>query len=304
MPDLLDTLVIGGGPAGLTAAIYLARYYLKIRVIDAGASRAGWIPLSHNHAGYPDGISGHQLIANMRAQAARYGAIAEHGTVERLTLADGVYRAETSLGPVIARTVLLATGTLNRAPPMPHEEHNAAVTRGLLRYCPVCDGYEATDKAIAVLGRGEHGAHEALFLRSYSANVTLIDIDGDPGLGRESARALADAGIAVVNGPATRLRIEGDRIAVDLGGACHRFDTLYPALGSDVRSQLAVDVSARLEEDGCLAVDEHCRTGVAGLYAAGDVVEGLDQISTAMGQAGMAATTIRNDLDRERPIRR
>jgi len=217
MPDLLDTLVIGGGPAGLTAAIYLARYYLKIRVIDAGASRAGWIPLSHNHAGYPDGISGHQLIANMRAQAARYGAIAEHGTVERLTLADGVYRAETSLGPVIARTVLLATGTLNRAPPMPHEEHNAAVTRGLLRYCPVCDGYEATDKTIAVLGRGEHGAHEALFLRSYSANVTLIDIDGDPGLGRS---------------PPARSQMRGSRSSTDPRRGCGSRGTGSPSMSA------------------------------------------------------------------------
>ena len=302
--DLLDTLVIGGGPAGLTAAIYLARFHLKIRVIDAGDSRAEWIPLSHNHAGYPEGISGHDLVANMRAQAARYGAIAERGCVERLTLADGIYRAETSLGPVLARTVLLATGTVNRSPPMSEAEHDAALARGLLRYCPVCDGYEATDKAIAVLGRGDRGAREALFLRGFSANVTLIDVDDDPGLDKERRTALAEAGIAVVHGPATRVAIDGDRIAVDAGGACHRFDTLYPALGSDVRSHLAVDVGARLEDDACLAVDDHCRTGVTGLYAAGDVVEGLDQISTAMGQAGIAATTIRNDLNRERPIRR
>ena len=304
MPDLLDTLVVGGGPAGLTAAIYLARFHLKLRVIDAGDSRAEWIPLSHNHAGYPEGISGHDLVRNMRAQAARYGAVAERGCVERLTLADGIYRAETSLGPITARTVLLATGTVNRSPPMPEEEHDAALMRGLLRYCPVCDGYEASDKAIAVLGRDDRGAREALFLRGFSANVTLIDIAGDPGLDKERRAALAEAGVPVLNGPATRLRIDGDQIAVDVAGACHRFDTLYPALGSDVRSHLAVDVGARLEEDACLAVDDHCRTGVVGLYAAGDVVEGLDQISTAMGQAGIAATTIRNDLNRERPIRR
>ena len=304
MPDLLDTLVVGGGPAGLTAAIYLARFHLKVRVIDAGDSRAEWIPLSHNHAGYPEGISGHDLVRNMRAQAARYGAVAERGCVERLTLADGIYRADTSLGPITARTVLLATGTVNRSPPMPEEEHDAALMRGLLRYCPVCDGYEASDKAIAVLGRDDRGAREALFLRGFSANVTLIDIAGDPGLDKERRAALAEAGIPVVHGPATRVAIDGDKIAVNAGGACHRFDTLYPALGSDVRSHLAVDVGARLEEDACLAVDDHCRTGVVGLYAAGDVVEGLDQISTAMGQAGIAATTIRNDLNRERPIRR
>ncbi len=304
MTDLLDTLVIGGGPAGLTAAIYLARFHLKLRVIDAGDSRAEWIPLSHNHAGYPEGISGHELVRRMREQAAIYGAVAERGCVERLTLTDGVYRAETTLGPIATRTVLLATGTVNRSPPMPEAEHDEALARGLLRYCPVCDAYEASDKAIAVLGCDDRGAREALFLRGYSRDVTLVDIAGDPGLDKQSRAALADAGVPIVNGPATRLRIDADRIAVDVAGACHYFDTLYPALGSDVRSHLAADVGARLEDDGCLTVDEHCRTGVVGLYAAGDVVEGLDQISTAMGQAGIAATTIRNDLNHRALIRR
>ena len=213
--ELVDTLVVGGGPAGLTAAIYLARFHLKLRVIDAGDSRAEWIPLSHNHAGYPDGISGHDLIQNMRAQAARYGAVAERGCVERLALADGIYRAETSLGPVLARTVLLATGTVNRSPPMPDAEHDAALARGLLRYCPVCDGYEASDKAIAVLGRDDRGAREALFLRGFSANVTLIDIAGDPGLDKERRAALADASIPVVqrtrNAGADRWRSDRSR---------------------------------------------------------------------------------------------
>ncbi len=302
MTDLLDTLVIGGGPAGLTAAIYLARYHLKLRVIDAGDSRAELIPLSHNHAGYPNGISGHELVQRMRAQAERYGVKVEQGCVTRLEHADGLFHAESPTGPIVARTVLLATGTVNRAPPMDHAEHDAALARGLIRYCPVCDGYEASDQAIAVLGRADRGACEALFLRGFSARVTLIDLEGDPGLSAARLAELADAGIAIVHGPATHIRIDGDRIAVDVPDHCLRFDTLYPALGSDVRSHLATDVGARLANDDCLAVDDHCRTGVAGLYAAGDVVTGLDQIGNAMGQAGVAATTIRNDLAKERPL--
>ena len=304
MADPLDCLIVGGGPAGLTAAIYLGRYHLKVRAIDAGDSRAEWIPLSHNHAGYPDGISGHDLVARMRAQAERYRVHPERGTVDSLAHADGLFTAITSLGPVAARTVFLATGTVNRQPPMPDAEHDAALDRGLLRYCPVCDGYEATDKAIAVLGRDDRGAREALFLRGFSRDVTLIDIAGDPGLDKERRAALADAGIPVVCGPATRVAIDGERIAVDVPGGRRTFDTLYPALGSDVRSYLAADLGVRLLEDGTLDIDDHCRLGIAGLYAAGDVVKGLDQVSTAMGQAAIAATTIRNDLNAERPIRR
>src|SRR5688500_8938070 len=91
MPDdaMLDCLVVGGGPAGLTAAIYLARFRRSFRVIDAGDSRASWIPLSHNHAGFPDGISGNALLARMRAQAERYGTVIEGGEVGRLERLEG-----------------------------------------------------------------------------------------------------------------------------------------------------------------------------------------------------------------------
>lgn len=300
----LDCLIIGGGPAGLTAAIYLGRFHLKVRAIDAGESRAEWIPLSHNHAGYPEGIGGRDLVARMRAQAERYGVHPEHGTVEHLAHADGFFTAVTSLGPIVARTVFLATGTVNRTPPIADAEHDAALDRGLIRYCPVCDGYEATDKDIAILGRDDRGAREALFLRGFSKRVTLIDIAGDPGLDKERRAALAEADIPVVCGPATKVEIDGDQIAVDVPGGRRLYDTLYSALGSDVRSGLAAELGARLSPDGTLDIDDHCRVGIAGFYAAGDVVKGLDQISSAMGQAAIAATTIRNDLNAERPIRR
>ena len=303
MTEPIDCLVVGGGPAGLTAAIYLARYHLKLRVIDAGDSRAEWIPLSHNHAGYPEGISGHDLIARMRAQAELYGVCVERGTVEQLTRSeDGHFAAETSLGPITARAVLLATGVVNRAPPIDEAAHAEGLRRGLIRYCPVCDGYEATDQRIAVYGHGAHGAREALFLRGYSRDVTLIDPEPDPGLGEEDARALAEAAVRVVPGPAPRLWLTDSAIMVETPEGPLGFDTLYPALGSDVRADLARGLGVRLAGDTCVEVDDHSRTGLAGLYAAGDVVKGLDQISHAMGEAAVAATTIRNDLAKERPV--
>ena len=107
----LDCLIIGGGPAGLTAAIYLARFRLDIRVIDAGDSRASWIPCSHNHAGYPDGINGKELLRLMREQAQKYGAKIETGRVTRLERCqDGLFSAEWGSGPQRSRSVLLATG--------------------------------------------------------------------------------------------------------------------------------------------------------------------------------------------------
>ncbi|MBV9883837.1 MAG: NAD(P)/FAD-dependent oxidoreductase, partial [Sphingomonadaceae bacterium] len=139
----LDCLIIGGGPAGLTAAIYLARFHLATRVIDAGNSRARWIPCTHNHAGFPDGISGEELIERMRAQAQLYGATIETERVTRLDRVEGGgFCATWGAGSVSARTILLATGTANRRPPMDESLHDEALARGLIRYCPICDGYE------------------------------------------------------------------------------------------------------------------------------------------------------------------
>ena len=94
------------------------------------------------------------------------------------------------------------------------------------------------------------------------------------------------------------------RITVDTAEGHFIFESIYPALGSDVHCQLAEMVGARLNDDGCVGVDAHMRTSVEGLYAAGDLVIGLDQISNAMGQGGIAATTIRNDLAKEEPLLR
>ena len=300
----LDCLIVGGGPAGLTAAIYLARFHLKLKVVDAGKSRASWIPLTRNHAGYPDGISGKDLLAAMRAQAQKYGASIETGRVTRLDRIEGGFEAEWGSGPVTARTVLLATGVTNRRPPMDEDLHDEALRRGLIRYCPICDGYEVTDKKVGVIGSGAHGVAEAVFLRSYTADITLIAPDQAHQLSAEDQAQLREFGISSVNGPCQAVAIDKNCITVATAEGFHTFDSVYPALGSDTHTELAVQVGAALSDAGCVLVDDHQRTRVPGLYAAGDVVIGLDQISHAMGEGGVAATTIRNDLARERPFLR
>ena len=131
---VLDCLVVGGGPAGLTAAIYLSRYHLDILVVDGGKSRAAWIPTSHNHAGFPEGINGKELLERMCDQAKLYGTRIECGQVTRLEKGeDGLFTAEYGSGPVKARTVLLATGVSNRRPPMDEEIHEHALAAGLIR---------------------------------------------------------------------------------------------------------------------------------------------------------------------------
>jgi thioredoxin reductase (NADPH) len=297
-----DCIIIGAGPAGLTAAIYLARFHLKIRLFDCGSSRAALIPCTHNHAGYPDGISGKELLARMAEQAEKYGAIRELAEVTGLRTAETGFVARVGERDCPARSILLATGVVNHRPKIDDAVHDEALQRGLLRYCPICDGYEVTDKRVGVIGTGDHGVREALFLRGYTADVTLIAPEAEHDFPGELATELDEAGIARIDGPCGNYAIEGDHLAFDTTQGRLAFDSVYPALGSRIRSALAIQAGARAAEDGCLEVDDHQRTSVPGLFAAGDVAKGLDQISHAMGEAGVAATTIRNMLSEQRPL--
>lgn len=299
-----DCLIVGGGPAGLTAAIYLARFHLSVLIVDAGKSRAALIPLTRNHAGFPEGIPGIDLLTRMREQACSFGAMVREDEAIGLHRSSEGFTVQLLRETLRARTVLLATGVVNRRPPMIEDIcHDQALASGLLRYCPICDGYEVTDKRVAVMGSGERGCEEALFLRSYSADVTLIAPDQSHDLDEDQRSQLASAGIRIA-GPCSVIRLAGDEIELVIEDQIERFDTLYPALGSDIRSELAGLVGATRSDDGCLTVDAHLRTDLPGLYAAGDVVLGLDQISHAMGEGGVAATTIRNDLAQQTPLRR
>jgi thioredoxin reductase (NADPH) len=298
-----DCLIIGGGPAGLTAAVYLARFHLGIMVVDAGKSRASWIPCTRNVSGFPDGIEGAELLQRMREQACKYGAKIETEFVTKLERDPdrGLFTATWGSGCATGQAVLLATGVTNRRPPMDEALHDDALARGLVRYCPICDGYEVTDKRVGVIGSDDHGVAEALFIRIYTADVTLIAPDKALRLKPEDNQKLKAAGIECVDGPAQAVAISNDCITVDTAEGHYTFDSIYPALGSDTHTQLAKMLGADLSSDNCIKVDRHQRTSVPGLYAAGDVVIGLDQISHAMGEGGVAATTIRNDLNETRP---
>jgi thioredoxin reductase (NADPH) len=303
--DKLDCLIIGAGPAGLTAAIYLARFRLSLRVVDEGRSRASWIPCTRNVPGFPDGISGSELLERMRTQAEKYGAALTRGRVTRLDRVQDGFEAEWGEGSATARTVLIATGVKNRRPDMDEELHEEALIRGLIRYCPICDGYEVTDRKVGVIGSGAHGVAEALFLRGYTADVTLIAPDKAHALAPADQEALRAHGIETVDGPSRGVALQEDCIVVETAEGHHAFDSVYPALGSDVHAELAEQLGVGLSTDtGCIPVDCNQRTSVPGVYAAGDVVLGLDQISHAMGEGGVAATTIRNDLAKQRPLKR
>jgi thioredoxin reductase (NADPH) len=298
-PDkTLDCVVVGAGPAGLTAAIYLARFRRDFLVVESGESRAAWIPRSHNHPGFPDGVRGPALLARMRRQAERYGARIESGRVEGLKRSRDGFRLVTTLGELSARKVLLATGVLDNTPAI--EGLEDAVARGLMRICPICDGFEVTGQTVGVIGKDEHCAREALFLRTWSDDVTFVHVGKKP-LPAATRRTLEKAGVEIVESAMPTVTIEKRRItAFDFGaGEPRRFDVVYSALGTSPRAELAVQAGAKLDDDGRLLVDAHQQTSAPGLYAAGDVVRGLNQISTAEGEGAIAATDVHNRLRQE-----
>jgi thioredoxin reductase (NADPH) len=292
---ILDCLIVGGGPAGLTAATYLARFRRRVLVADEGQSRAALIPLSHNYPGY-SGISGRDLLAVLRAQAERYGARHRSGRVDALEPAeDHSFVASIGRSRIRAKTVLLATGIVDVNPAL--DGLSQAVQDGALRYCPICDGYETIDLRIGVLGTMKSAARKAVFMRTYSADVTLLLTEEPSPEDEAQIEILREAGVAIAPGVVRDMVASGDTVRAMLaGGETCEMDLFYPALGCDVRSGLATALGARTDEQGCLVVDQHQQTGIPGLLAAGDVVSDLHQISVAFGHAAVAATAIHNAL--------
>ena len=293
---LLDALVVGAGPAGLTAATYLARFHRDFVVVDGGKSRARWIPESNNCPGFPHGIGGEALLGKLREQARSFGVRIEAGQVARLERDGGHFLATAQDGRRWrARCVLLATGVVDVMPAMDGLEDGIA--RHAVRLCAVCDGYEASDDAIAVLAPADDAIHHALFLRSFSRRVTAIrSEDGEPS--DECARLAREAGVTLLP-TATAMRcLPGGGCEVDTDAGTHRFDTPYPVLGSDAQSGLALALGADADDNGELITDDRQQTSIDGLYAIGDVVSALNQISVAQGHAAIAATAIHNRLPR------
>jgi len=294
--QLHDCVVIGAGPAGLTAALYLRRFHRDIAVLDAGNSRARWIPSSHNCPGFPDGVSGDDLLARMREQASDYGTLLKKARATRLEKVEqGFLVHDAQGGQYLTRTVLLATGLVDVLPEVDWAE--PAVACGAMRLCAICDGFEASDEDLAVYGPLPSAFGHARFMRSYSARVTLVpssEVEPDQAM-RDAAR---QAGIEMLQRPRGLVFEDGRCGFVDASGHTRWFDTVYPVLGGRSQSALAIELGARVDEASELVVDRDQMTSVEGLYAVGDVVSALNQISVGIGHAAIAATHIHNALPR------
>jgi thioredoxin reductase (NADPH) len=268
-PTLRDTdcVIIGGGPSGLAAALCLARFRRSVVVIDHGNSRAQLIPKIRNLPGFPDGIAGRELLQSLHTQLNAYGVVIHPLSAVGLEKDRPGFRIRTLAGDFRARSVILATGSRDVRPDI--ADHDEAVSEGLLRYCPVCDGYEVAGQRVGLMALESQAAGKLTFLQSLTDEVDL--------------RTFKPGEVAL---------LERRGRGVALVGDAAEWDTVYAALGSRPQTELGVSLNARLGEGNGIAVDVHQQTSVPGLYAIGDVVAGLDQIAVGLGQASQTACHI------------
>jgi thioredoxin reductase (NADPH) len=296
--EQVDCAIIGGGPAGLTGAFYLRRFHRNVALIDAADSRASYIPRTHNYPGFPGGVSGKELLGLMKQQLLQVGGLVIADSVEMLDRGDDGFSLNLASGRhMTAQSVILCVGVKDIEPGI---RGSARVRNaGLLRQCPVCDAYEYTDRNIALIGNSQHSVNEALFLREFTDSLSFLSLVRP--LPDSLRDPLAAAGVTIIEDAPIELAVSEDRqvVVTTQTGATYCFEALYSALGAQPRSALLLQIGAAVDDCGNLIVDEHCQTSVRQAYAAGDIVQGLNQLTVSTGQAATAATAVHNRLPRQ-----
>jgi len=307
MADLRNVIIIGSGPAGLTAALYSARANLKPLLIE-GLEAGGQLMLTtlvENWPGFRDGIMGPELMDEMRVQAERFGAQVSRGHVTSVNLKSHPFYVKTAEAEYTSRAVIIATGASARLLGLPSE-------RGLLGHgvstCATCDGYFFRGKPIAVVGGGDSALEEAIFLTRFASQVTLVHrrdtlraskIMQDKAFANQKisfewnsdVEEINDIGKGEVTGMVLRNNKTGARKKVPVEG-------VFVAIGHTPNTSLFTDQGIELDANGYIVTHMGSRTSVPGVFACGDVQDHVyRQAITAAGSGCMAAIDAEHYLD-------
>jgi thioredoxin reductase (NADPH) len=298
----IDLLIIGAGPAGLTAAIYAERSGLKTIVAEKAniGGQVAVTPVVENYPGFTR-IGGKTLMDMMAQQAIQYTDIHQGEEVLDIVNKNGLFEIKTSRANYTAKAVLLTTGAESRKLGIPgeHEFQGRGVS-----YCAACDGYFFKDgKKVIVVGGGNTAATEALYLKNIGVDVTIVHR-------RETLRAemflqqnLTNNKIPILWNTEVK-EILGDRFVagavlkntVDKSEETMRIDGVFVAIGYTPNNSLALRLGVETDDEGYIKIEKGHRTNIKGIYAAGDITGGLKQIVTAIGQAAVAAMSIFEDI--------
>jgi thioredoxin reductase len=287
-----DAVVVGGGPAGLAAATWLARHRRDVVVVDSGDYRAAPVTESHGYLGR-DSQDPMEFLATAREQVQAYRTVGYRtGRVASVSRADGVFDVRRESGDELrALRLVLATGVVDACPDIDgFAEHYGASAF----HCPACDGYTAEDRDVVAYGWDERLVGFATSLLNWARSVTVLTgghrFDGD-----EACReVLAKYDVEIVETPAVSMEgSRGDLRGVRLAdGRTIPASLLFFSVAHQPRSELATSLGCALDDDGYVCIDSSGRTSVEGVFAAGDLVPGLQLVQVAAAQgaaAGVAA---------------
>ncbi len=294
---MYDCLIVGGGIAGLQAAIQLGRYNHKTLVLDAGDGRSSICHSYHNILGYPDGISGPELREIGRQQAGEYGVEFVIGKAANAAKTDSGFEVTADSGDRYqSKTLLLATGIMDRIPPFPE----LMPTLGVSVYvCPDCDGHEVKDKSTIVMGSGNAGANMALTLNYFTDEITYVNHENTK-VDEEIAVAMKGKGIHYVEGPIEKVLADGPDfrgVALANGEEFLAERGFIAFGGNEVKSQLAQQLGVELHKNKHVLVDPRTKmTNIENVWAAGDVVAHSEQVTIAMGDGMQASIWIHKTL--------
>jgi len=290
-----EVVVVGGGPAGLTAALYTTRLGHRTALVDRGGGRAAMMLDTHNVIGVTEDVSGNEFLATAHEQVREYGADVHRGMVTEATRADdGRIRLSSTEGDLLADRAVFATGFSDgRAdPPLPR-------TGKGLHYCLHCDAYMFVDEPVYVMGHGDSAAYVAMIMLNFTDEVDLLLRGDEPTWSEETAELLDAHPVDVVHEDVTGIekREDGWLEALNFeNGTRREYRGGFAMYGSEYNTALAESLGCDLNDDGTVAVDDHGRTSVDDVFAVGDVVPGHNQIPVAMGQGAKAGIQIHKDL--------
>ncbi|UHQ96144.1 NAD(P)/FAD-dependent oxidoreductase [Natrinema halophilum] len=292
--DRYEVAVVGGGPAGLTTALYATRLGHETAVFDRGGGRAAMMQDTHNVIGIPESVSGNEFLETAAEQIRSYGADYRREFVTGIERRDGSFVLETADESAVAERVVLATGFSDGRPdpPLPR------TGRGL-HYCLHCDAYMFVDEPVYVMGHGESAAHVAMIMLNFTDDVDLLLRGDEPTWSDETATMLEHHPVDIIPEDVTGVRNGDDGWLEALefeDGTDREYKGGFAMYGSEYNNGLAASLGADLTGDGTIDVDDHGRTSVDGLYAVGDLVPGHNQIPVAMGQGAKAGIAVHKDL--------
>ena len=290
-----EIVIVGGGIAGLSAAIYLGRAQRDVLVVDEGKSMARWEPDVQNYLGFPEGIGGDELIRRGRQQARKYHARFVHDRITSARAAPNGFRLRGKEQTYYCVRLLLATGIFHIPPDMPGL---TACLGHSMFFCKDCDGHRVQGKTVVIYGWGDEAVEYALGILPYSPCVLIVTDGRPPSWSKRHARYVEEYEVPVYTSKITNVMHEAGQLrALTLERKVEvRADALFTTRGDLYYNELARQLGARVDGEGELVVDEDCATTVSNLYAAGCVTPANCQMIIAAGQGATAAQAINRDL--------